>query len=216
MDADLFSDHLENPRGLGLLEGASHRGSAGGAACGDVIDFRVECSEDGSLQVGFDCSGCGALTAAASAATSLAWGRDLLGAARVSTELIADELGGLPESKVHAAELACDALHRALGSAARTASLQPRQGRNLVAMSGGVDSSLVAALSSESGEAVGVTLELWRDERTDAAASCCSHVAVRRARSLAHSIGIPHLTLDLRDEFRAGVVDPWLDAHSAG
>lgn len=83
-------------------------------------------------------------------------------------------------------------------------------------MSGGVDSSVVAALSAERGEAVGVTLELWRDEQTDAAASCCSHVAVRRARSLAHSIGIPHLTLDLRDEFRAGVVDPWLGAHAAG
>ena len=58
MDADLFSDHLENPQGLGLLERASHRGSAGGAACGDVVDFRVECSADGTLEVGFDCVGC--------------------------------------------------------------------------------------------------------------------------------------------------------------
>ena len=216
MDADLFSDHLENPQGLGLLERASHRGSAGGAACGDVVDFRVECSAVGTLEVGFDCVGCGALTAAASAATSMATGQPLLDAARISTERIADELGGLPSSKIHAAELVCDALHRAIGSAAGDLSLPPRQGRRLVAMSGGVDSSVVAALSAERGEAVGVTLELWRDDRTDAAASCCSHVAVRRARSLAHAIGIPHLTLDLRDEFRSGVVDPWLTAHADG
>ena len=39
---------------------------------------------------------------------------------------------------------------------------------------------------------------------------------MRTARALAHRMGLPHLTLDLRDEFRAGVVDPWLADHAAG
>ena len=39
---------------------------------------------------------------------------------------------------------------------------------------------------------------------------------MRGARALAHRLGLPHLTLDLRDEFRAGVVEPWLDDHAAG
>ncbi len=81
-------------------------------------------------------------------------------------------------------------------------------------MSGGVDSA-VAALLSE-GSVAAVTLELWRDAENDAEGSCCSASAVRSARSLAHRMGIAHLTVDLRDAFRAGVVQPWLDDHAAG
>ena len=69
-------------------------------------------------------------------------------------------------------------------------------------MSGGVDSA-VAALEAE-GEAVAVTLELWRDPENDGERSCCSADAVRSARALAHRMGLAHFTLDLRDEFRAG------------
>ena len=90
-------------------------------------------------------------------------------------------------------------------------------GRTLVAMSGGVDSAVAALLVRRAGrEAVAVTLELWRDPANDAEASCCSAHAVRLARSVAHGMGLPHLTLDLRDAFRAGVVDPFLAGHAAG
>ncbi|HEX4108061.1 MAG TPA: tRNA 2-thiouridine(34) synthase MnmA [Solirubrobacteraceae bacterium] len=84
----------------------------------------------------------------------------------------------------------------------------------LVAMSGGVDSSVAALLSGP--QAVGVTLELWADPENDAEGSCCSAVAVRRARGLAHERGMPHFSIDLRAEFRAGVVEPWLAGHAAG
>src|SRR5207302_6561807 len=50
----------------------------------------------------------------------------------------------------------------------------------------------------------------------DAERSCCSASAVAQARRLAHSIGIPHFTLDLRSEFRAGVVEPFIEAYGAG
>jgi tRNA-specific 2-thiouridylase len=84
-------------------------------------------------------------------------------------------------------------------------------------MSGGVDSAVAALLTLRDGrEAVAVTLELWRDPDNDAEASCCSAGAVRAARAVAHGLGLPHFTLDLRDEFRAGVVQPWLDDHAAG
>ena len=83
-------------------------------------------------------------------------------------------------------------------------------------MSGGVDSAVAALLSARGGEPVAVTLELWADPANDAEASCCSAHAVRVARSLAHRMGMPHFTLDLREEFRAGVVAPWLAGHAAG
>lgn len=216
MDAEIFADHLGSPRGIGRLADARHRGSAGGAACGDVVEFRVGFDHVGAVEAGFDADGCGALIAACSSAVELVSGVDLLRAATVSTEAISASLGGLSAAKVHAAELACDAVHRALGSLARTAALPADASLRLVAMSGGVDSALAAVLCADEGPVAGVTLELWRDEQTDAAASCCSHVAVRRARSLAHGAGMPHFTLDLRDEFREGVVDPWVSAYSSG
>src|SRR5207245_5347521 len=65
-------------------------------------------------------------------------------------------------------------------------------------------------------EAVAVTLELWSDPENDGERSCCSAQAVRGARALAHELGMAHFSVDLREEFRAGVVDPWLAEHAAG
>ncbi len=61
-----------------------------------------------------------------------------------------------------------------------------------------------------------MTLELWSDAENDGEASCCSAQAVRGARTLAHGLGMPHLSIDLRAEFRAGVVEGWLADHAAG
>ncbi|GAC1489726.1 MAG: tRNA 2-thiouridine(34) synthase MnmA [Solirubrobacteraceae bacterium] len=162
-----------------------------------------------------DAAGCGTAIAAGSAAAALAEGRELLAAARLGAVEIAAALGGLSPAKQHAAELAADALHRALGAAARAdAALAPRAGRTLVAMSGGVDSAVAATLCGA--DAVAVTLELWAHPENDAERSCCSAQAVRSARKLAHGMGLPHLSLDLREEFAAGVVEPWLQAHADG
>ncbi len=61
-----------------------------------------------------------------------------------------------------------------------------------------------------------MTLELWSDPENDGEQSCCSAQAVRGARALAHRLGMPHLSIDLRAEFRAGVVDGWISGHAAG
>ncbi len=204
-----------------MPEGAS-TGAAGGAACGDLVRISLAidpgCPEGRIIGAGFDASGCGATIAAGSAVISLIRGTVLLDAARLGPQQIEAELGGLSIAKRHAAELAADALHRALGGAVRgSAALAPAADRMLVAMSGGVDSAVAALLVAREGsEAVGVTLELWSDPENDGEASCCSAQAVRGARELAHGLGMPHLSIDLRAEFRAGVVDPWLAGHGAG
>jgi tRNA-uridine 2-sulfurtransferase len=219
VDAEAFAEHLQYPRGRGHVPPASFSGSAGGAACGDLvrIDLRVE--RQRVADAGFEASGCGATVASGSAAVALVRGAALLEAARVGATEIAAELGGLSPGKLHAAELAADALHVALGAAVAAAAdgVSPVADRTLVAMSGGVDSAVAALLVARAGrEAVAVTLELWRDEANDAEASCCSAHAVRLARSVAHRMGLPHLTLDLRAAFAAGVVAPFLADHAAG
>ena len=207
--------HLEHPRNRGLIPRGAHTGAAGGAACGDLLRISLALERDRIAAAGFDATGCGTALAAGSAVVALVEGRSLLAAARVGTDQVAAELGGLSAAKRHAAELAADALHRALGHAARAdAALAPAPGRRLVALSGGVDSAVAALLSGS--RAVAVTLELWSDPENDGDSSCCSAQAVRSARAIAHGLGLPHLSLDLRAEFRAGVVEPWLAGHAAG
>ena len=108
--------------------------------------------------------------------------------------------------------LAVDALANAIGPVV-AAPLDSE--RVAVAMSGGVDSAV--ALLRAGPRAVGVTLRLWIDPRgPDAERACCSPSAVIEARSTCHARGIPHVTLDLREEFRRAVVEPFVDGYSAG
>src|SRR3954454_18384281 len=213
MADDRFARYLYAERGH--LPAGAHTGAAGGAACGDLVRVSVAVRGSRVVDAGADASGCGAAMAAASAVVALVRGACVLDAARVDAEAIAGELGGLLPGKRHAAELAADALHRALGAAVRADGGAAVDGdRVLVAMSGGVDSAVAALLCGE--RAVAVTLELWASPENDAETSCCSASAVRCARALAHGMGLPHFTLDLRAEFRAGVVEPWLRDHAAG
>jgi tRNA-specific 2-thiouridylase len=85
-------------------------------------------------------------------------------------------------------------------------------------MSGGVDSSVAAALLVEAGyEVAGATMRL-QDETADQAAEggCCSLEAVEDARRVAYRIGIPFHVMDFRDDFRKAVVEPFLDAYLRG
>ncbi|HKC78407.1 MAG TPA: hypothetical protein VKB70_08495, partial [Gaiellaceae bacterium] len=91
--------------------------------------------------------------------------------------------------------LAVDALANALGPVFRAA---PSPGRVAVAMSGGVDSAV--ALLRSLPNAIGVTLRLWLDpDGPDSERACCSPDAVIAARETCHRLGVPHVTLDLRE-----------------
>jgi tRNA-specific 2-thiouridylase len=109
-------------------------------------------------------------------------------------------------------ELAADALANPLGPVFRAA---PLPGRVAVAMSGGVDSAV--ALLRAGPNAIGVTLRLWLDPQgPDTERTCCSPEAVITARATCHSLGIPHVTLDLREEFRRAVVEPFVRGYARG
>jgi len=118
----------------------------------------------------------------------------------------------LEAAAVRGEPLAVDALAAAIGSVFRASFSASRVA---VAMSGGVDSAV--ALLRAGPEAVGVTLRLWIDPAApDVERACCSPEAVVAARDTCHALGLPHVTLDLREQFRRAVVEPFVRAYARG
>jgi tRNA-uridine 2-sulfurtransferase len=108
--------------------------------------------------------------------------------------------------------LAVDALANAIAPAFRAA---PDPARVAVGVSGGVDSAV--ALLKAGPHAVGVTLRLWLDPNGPSAErACCSPSAVVAARDTCHALGLPHVTLDLRQPFRRAVVEPFVRGYERG
>src|SRR5829696_468025 len=219
MESGAFEDYLRDETRRRPPPEGSFTGAAGGAACGDLSRLSLLLDGGRVVAASFDADGCGAIRAATAAAAEAVEGESVVAAARIGIDEVDAMLGGLMPAKRHASQLAADALHRALARAAASEArlADPTPGRVLVAMSGGVDSAVAALLERERGaEVLGVTVKLWADPETDGAKACCSPEAVLGARAVAHSIGIPHLTLDLEEEFRRRVVGSFLDGYAAG
>ena len=129
------------------------------------------------------------------------------GMARPLTGLTLLEAAAVPGEAL-AADAVADAISRVF-----TAAPDPR--RVAVAMSGGVDSAV--ALTRAAPHAVGVTLRLWQDPAgPDGRRACCSPDAVIQAREACHALGLPHVTLDLREGFREAVVRPFVEGYASG
>jgi tRNA-uridine 2-sulfurtransferase len=123
-----------------------------------------------------------------------------------------DGLTLLEAATVAGDPLVVDALANALGPIFRAS---PHPDRVAVAMSGGVDSAV--ALLRAGPHAIGVTLRLWLDpEGPDTARACCSPQAVVSARETCHALGLPHVTLDVRDRFVKTVVEAFVRSYSRG
>lgn len=214
--------HLAAPVGAGAMARADATGESGSASCGDLVRIALRIAGGRVRDARFQAFGCGAATAAASAAVARVRGASVWDALRVGAADLDADLGGLGPERRHGAEVAEDALARALEAwhTARLgdAGIPLSAGRVAVAMSGGVDSAVAAMLLRDAGhEVVGVTMRLWHDPAAAAAErSCCSPETVRLARAAAHALGVPHLTLDVAERFRAGVVEDFIAGYRGG
>ena len=113
---DKLLDHFRNPRNVGPLEAPDGVGTAGDTACGDVlvVHIRVDRDTETLTEVRFQCKGCPAAIATASAMTELAAGMHVDDAAELTPDAIAGAVGGLPDDKQHCSNLGADALYNAI------------------------------------------------------------------------------------------------------
>src|SRR5271156_1598945 len=95
-----------------------------------------------------------------------------------------------------------------------------KKGRVLVAMSGGVDSSVTAMLLHEQGyEVIGITMKTWDYASSGGSkkeTGCCSLDSINDARSMAVKFGFPHYILDLRSEFGDSIIDNFVSEYLNG
>lgn len=87
----------------------------------------------------------------------------------------------------------------------------------IVAMSGGVDSSVAAALLAEKGyEVTGIMLKLWTGDCEQKENACCTPESIAQAKSVANQLGIPFYVLDAKNEFKNNVVDDFISGYQGG
>ncbi|MFZ2054719.1 MAG: Fe-S cluster assembly scaffold protein NifU [Candidatus Aminicenantales bacterium] len=111
---DKVMDHFQNPRNVGVIKDADGIGQVGNPVCGDMMTFSIKVQENKLKDVKFQTFGCGAAIAVSSIVSEMAMGKSLEEAMKITNEIVAQELGGLPKNKLHCSNLGADALHAAI------------------------------------------------------------------------------------------------------
>lgn len=111
---EVVLDHFNNPRNVGELKNANAIGTVGSKTCGDIMTIYLRIEKNIIKNIKFKTYGCAAAIASGSIATELAKGMKIKDALKLTREDIANELGGLPEFKLHCSNLAADAIHKAI------------------------------------------------------------------------------------------------------
>lgn len=107
-------DHFTHPRNVGKIDDADGVGEVGNAKCGDIMKMYIKVKDGIITDVKFNTFGCTSAIAASSLATELIKGKPLDYAMGVTNKQVVDELGGLPEHKIHCSVLAEEAIRAAI------------------------------------------------------------------------------------------------------
>jgi nitrogen fixation NifU-like protein len=110
----IVMEHFKNPRNVGEILDPDGLGEVGNPVCGDMMSVYIKVKDNRIEDVKFKTFGCGAAIAVSSMITSMAKGKTLEEAMKISNADVAEALGGLPANKLHCSNLGADALHSAI------------------------------------------------------------------------------------------------------
>lgn len=114
MYTERLIDHFMNPRNVGVLEDADGSATIGDPSCGDFLCMYIRVEEMHITEIAFQCKGCPASIASASATTEMAKGKHIQDAILINPSDVAGYLGGMPEQKLHCSNLGVMALWHAM------------------------------------------------------------------------------------------------------
>src|SRR5450756_1284712 len=112
--SETVMDHFMNPRNVGEIEDADGIGEVGNPVCGDMMTFYIKVDDDKLADVKFKTFGCGAAIAVSSMVSEMAMGKSLEEVQKITPEMVAKELEGLPKQKFHCSNLGAQALNKAI------------------------------------------------------------------------------------------------------
>jgi nitrogen fixation NifU-like protein len=107
-------EHFMHPRNVGEIENPDGVGEVGNPVCGDMMAFYIKVKDNRLEDVKFKTFGCGAAIAVSSIASEMAIGKTLEEAMKITPQLVAEELEGLPTNKLHCSNLGAQALNKAI------------------------------------------------------------------------------------------------------
>ncbi|NLC70334.1 MAG: Fe-S cluster assembly scaffold protein NifU [Desulfuromonadaceae bacterium] len=114
MYSDKVLDHFTNPRNVGEMTNADATGEFGSSHCGDTIKVFLKIENSLIQDIRFKTFGCAAAIASSSMMTEMVRGKTLEEALKLTNEMVAEALDGLPPEKMHCSCLAADGLHKAI------------------------------------------------------------------------------------------------------
>lgn len=114
MYTEKVMDHFENPRNVGELPDANGIGEVGNPTCGDITKIYLKIEDNIIKDIKFKTFGCAAAVASSSMLTEMAKGKTIEEALRITDQMVADELDGLPPQKMHCSNMAAEAMHVAV------------------------------------------------------------------------------------------------------
>jgi nitrogen fixation NifU-like protein len=109
-------EYFMNPRNVGEIDNPDGVGEVGNPVCGDMMTFYIKVKDKRLEDVKFKTFGCGAAIAVSSMVSEMAKGKTLDEAKKITPELVAKELDGLPKNKFHCSNLGAQALSKAIDS----------------------------------------------------------------------------------------------------
>lgn len=114
MYSEKVMEHFKNPRNVGEIPDPDGVGEVGNPVCGDMMTFQIKVEDNRLKDIKFKTFGCGAAIAVSSIVSEMAMGKTLEEARKITNQMVAQELGGLPTNKMHCSNLGADALHKAI------------------------------------------------------------------------------------------------------
>jgi nitrogen fixation NifU-like protein len=107
-------EHFMHPRNVGEIENADGVGEVGNPVCGDMMTFYIKVKDNKLADVKFKTFGCGAAIAVSSMVSEMAMGKTIKEALKITPQLVAEKLEGLPKQKFHCSNLGAQALTKAI------------------------------------------------------------------------------------------------------